>query len=316
MVVRRARDRRCDAPGRVWRSAGGRCATRDGGAGFRARRGARSDLHGPPRGRGPPSRGAHGDPTAGRRPDSLKLGAAGTVDLGVLDIQDLAIARERGTDLVAIGALVERPLAALIAQPSSTRPRDLDGQDRRRLRAAVGPGVRARDRRPRRRRLLESIKQVTIGFAPVSGCCRKVDAVPAFWNAEGVALRRAGCHVHEFRVEDYGAPRVPRGGARDLAQTLDARPRRSWRAAWPLVGDGDRAVLRDPVPGEARGRRAGRWRRTSELVRAQLRRRASALRAVPEASTAACSSSGRTSTPASAPSSRGGPTSPAPSPSA
>jgi len=65
-------------------------------------------------------------PAAG--PDALKLVASGRVDLGVLDIHDLAIAREQGTDLVAIGALVGRPLAALIARPGVERPRDLEGR--------------------------------------------------------------------------------------------------------------------------------------------------------------------------------------------
>src|SRR3954462_12833184 len=46
----------------------------------------------------------------GAGPDSGKLVAGGKVDLGVLDIQDLALARERGVDLVGIGALVGRPL--------------------------------------------------------------------------------------------------------------------------------------------------------------------------------------------------------------
>src|SRR4029453_2835831 len=57
-----------------------------------------------------------------------KMVPPGTVELGVLDIHDLAIAREQGTDLVAVGALVGRPLAALIAQPDVARPRDLEGR--------------------------------------------------------------------------------------------------------------------------------------------------------------------------------------------
>jgi ABC-type nitrate/sulfonate/bicarbonate transport system substrate-binding protein len=36
-----------------------------------------------------------------------------------------------------------------------------------------------------------------------------VDAVTAFWNAEGVALKRRGVETREFRVDDYGAPRYP-----------------------------------------------------------------------------------------------------------
>jgi NitT/TauT family transport system substrate-binding protein/putative hydroxymethylpyrimidine transport system substrate-binding protein len=147
--------------------------------------------------------------TPGSGPDSLKLVASGKVDLGVLDIHDLAIARERGTDLVAVGALVGRPLAALIAQPRIARPRDLEGRtvgvsglpsDPAFLRAIVEHDGADYAR----------IRQVTIGFAAVSRLLsRRVDAVPAFWNAEGVALQRRGLPVHEFRVEDYGAPPYP-----------------------------------------------------------------------------------------------------------
>src|SRR5256885_9763938 len=64
----------------------------------------------------------------GSGPDSLKLLTTGRADIGVLDINDLGLARERGEDLVGVGALVQRPLAALIAQPSIKRPRDLDGK--------------------------------------------------------------------------------------------------------------------------------------------------------------------------------------------
>src|SRR5918994_7444647 len=50
----------------------------------------------------------------GGGPDALKLVASGRADLGVLDIHDLAIAREQGTDLVAIAALVARPVPAAV----------------------------------------------------------------------------------------------------------------------------------------------------------------------------------------------------------
>ena len=46
----------------------------------------------------------------------------------MLDIHDLALSRERGVDVVAIGALIGRPLAALLAQPGIDRPRDLEGK--------------------------------------------------------------------------------------------------------------------------------------------------------------------------------------------
>lgn len=58
-------------------------------------------------------------------PDGVKLVAAGRAQLALLDIHDLAIARQLGADIVAIGALIGRPLGALIAQPKIRRPREL-----------------------------------------------------------------------------------------------------------------------------------------------------------------------------------------------
>ena len=127
----------------------------------------------------------------------------------MLDIHDLAIAREQGSDLVAIGALVEEPLAALIARPGIERPRDLEGRT---------VGVSGLPSDPAFLRAIlehdgadyEDVRQVTIGFNAVSRLLSgRVDAVPAFWNAEGVALRQRGLDVEEFRVEEFGAPVYP-----------------------------------------------------------------------------------------------------------
>jgi putative hydroxymethylpyrimidine transport system substrate-binding protein len=141
--------------------------------------------------------------------DSLKLLAAGRADLAVVDIHDLGLARERGRDLVALGALVQRPLAAVIADPAVRRPRDLEGRrvgvtglpsDDAVLRAVVEDDGGDFDR----------VKRVTIGFSAVpSLIAGRVDAVVSFWNAEGVALRRRGVRTREFRVDDHGAPRYP-----------------------------------------------------------------------------------------------------------
>jgi putative hydroxymethylpyrimidine transport system substrate-binding protein len=141
--------------------------------------------------------------------DSLKLLAAGRADLSVVDIHDLGLARERGRDLVALGALVQRPLAAVIARPEIRRPRDLEGRrvgvtglpsDDAVLRAVVeADGAR-----------FDRVKRVTIGFSAVpSLIAGRVDAVVSFWNAEGVALRERGVRTREFRVDEHGAPRYP-----------------------------------------------------------------------------------------------------------
>ena len=141
--------------------------------------------------------------------DSLRLLEAGRADVAVVDIHDLGLALERGRDLVALGALVQRPLAAVIADPEIRRPRDLEGRrvgvtglpsDEAVLRAVVEDDGGDFDR----------VRRVTIGFSAVpSLIADRVDAVVSFWNAEGVALRHRGVRTREFRVDEHGAPRYP-----------------------------------------------------------------------------------------------------------
>jgi putative hydroxymethylpyrimidine transport system substrate-binding protein len=142
--------------------------------------------------------------------DSLKLLAAGRADMSVVDIHDLGLAREAGSDVVGVGALVQRPLAAVIARAGEIhRPRDLEGKrvgvtglpsDEAVLHAIMENDGGDYDK----------VRKVTIGFSAVpSLIAGKVDAVVAFWNAEGVALRLRGVKTREFRVDDYGAPRYP-----------------------------------------------------------------------------------------------------------
>ena len=158
--------------------------------------------------------------------DSLKLLAAGRADMSVVDIHDLGLAREAGSDVVGVGALVQRPLAAVIARRGEVRrPRDLEGRrvgvtglpsDEAVLRAVVEHDGGNYGR----------VKKVTIGFSAVpSLIAGSVDAVVAFWNAEGVALRERGVDTREFRVGDYGAPRYPELVLVVKRQTLEARDR-------------------------------------------------------------------------------------------
>ena len=141
--------------------------------------------------------------------DAVKLLVAGRTDLAVLDIHDLGLAREKGADLVAVLALVQRPLAAVLAQPAVRTPGGLQGRrvgvtgvpsDDAVLRSIVaGAGGD-----PRR------VRTVTIGFNAVPALlARRVAGATAFWNAEGVALRRRRPGIREFRVDAYGAPSYP-----------------------------------------------------------------------------------------------------------
>jgi putative hydroxymethylpyrimidine transport system substrate-binding protein len=56
----------------------------------------------------------------------------------------------------------------------------------------------------------DAVDRVTIGFEAVSALSAgRLDAATAFWNAEGVTLRRLDVPTREFRVDDHGAPRYP-----------------------------------------------------------------------------------------------------------
>jgi len=147
----------------------------------------------------------------GESTDSPKLLAAGRTDFAILDIHDLGIARQRGYDLVGTMPLVQRPLAAVIADGDGPvrRPRDLEGRtvgvtglpsDE----AVVDSEVAADGGDPAR------VRRVTIGFNAVSSLAAgKVDGATGFWNAEGVALRRQGIPIRVFKVDSYGAPPYP-----------------------------------------------------------------------------------------------------------
>jgi putative hydroxymethylpyrimidine transport system substrate-binding protein len=141
--------------------------------------------------------------------DPIKLLETARANFAILDIHDLALARERHQDIVGIMAIVERPLAAVIAAPQVHNPRELQGQkvgitgvpsDTAVLRSIVtGAGGDP-----------SKVKTVTIGFNAVQALLsHRVAAATAFWNDEGVTIQRARPGFHIFRVDQYGAPSYP-----------------------------------------------------------------------------------------------------------
>src|SRR5947207_770061 len=113
--------------------------------------------------------------------------------------------------LVGVAPIVQRPLASVIASDRTVvrSPSDLAGRivgvtglpsdD-----AVLDSVLRAGGVPP------EAVHRVTIGFQAVSSLAAgKVAAATAFWNAEGVTLRRQGIPIRVFRVDRYGAPRYP-----------------------------------------------------------------------------------------------------------
>ena len=219
--------------------------------------------------------------------DSLKLLAAGKADFSVVDIHDLGLARERGQDVVGVGAIVQRPLAAVIARAGVRRPRELEG---RRVgvtglpsdEAVLDSVVRADGGDPRQ------VRTTTIGFAAVpSLAAGKVDAVVTFWNAEGVALqaaRRAHARVPRGPLRRAALPRAGAGNQARDAAVGPGLVRASCRPCAPAPApppptcprasaavarrsQGDRAAHRRPAPRGGAGVRAAagaapsaRWR--------------------------------------------------------
>jgi putative hydroxymethylpyrimidine transport system substrate-binding protein len=139
----------------------------------------------------------------------LKLLQAGRVDLAISYEPELLLARDQGADLVAVGALVQKPLTSLMSlgDRAISRPQQLAGKrvgtsglayQSAYLRtiaeeAGVDPG---------------SIKETNVGFKLTQAMLSKqVDAtLGAFWNYEGVDLERRGRDPAILRMEDLGVP--------------------------------------------------------------------------------------------------------------
>jgi putative hydroxymethylpyrimidine transport system substrate-binding protein len=178
-------------------------------------------------------------------PDSLKLVNSGRAEVGVLDIHDLGLAAARGADVVGIGALVQKPLAAVIARSEVKRPRELAGKtvgvtglpsDDAVLNAVVTGDHGDFD----------AVKRLTIGFSAVPEMIQgKVDGVTAFWNAEGVVLHERGVKTSDFRVDRYGAPPYPEVVLFAKRSTVEKRGEQL-RGVLAALADGVRSVHEDP----------------------------------------------------------------------
>ena len=184
----------------------------------------------------------------GSSTDAVKLLVSGRADLAILDIHDLALAREAGRDVVGVMAVVQTPLAAVLAQPRIRTPRDLEGErvgvtglpsDDAVLRSIVAGAGGDPDR----------VRPTTIGFTAVrSMLTGRVAAATGFWNAEGVALRAQRPRTREFRVDDYGAPAYPELVLTVSRETLQDRAS-TVRATVAALARGYEEVLTDPESG-------------------------------------------------------------------
>jgi putative hydroxymethylpyrimidine transport system substrate-binding protein len=138
----------------------------------------------------------------------LKLLAAGKVDLAITYQPELLLSRDKGQQLVSVGALIQRPLSSIISLHGRVKtPRDLAGKtvgvtglpsDEASLRAVLAhAGVD-----PRR------VKTVDVGFNLVPALLsKKADAVlGAYWNVEAVELARQHRDPAVIRLDEAGVP--------------------------------------------------------------------------------------------------------------
>jgi len=139
----------------------------------------------------------------------LKLVAAGRTDLAISYEPEVALAREQGLDVVAIGALVNRPLTSLIWLNKSgiKGVADLKGK------TVATAGIPYQDKfletiLARANLKPEDVKAVNVGFgllpALVGGSAQAM--LGGYSNVEGVDLRRRGLGPVVTPVDRLGVP--------------------------------------------------------------------------------------------------------------
>jgi putative hydroxymethylpyrimidine transport system substrate-binding protein len=138
----------------------------------------------------------------------LKLLAARRVDMAITYEPELLLARDKGQDLVGVGALVQRPLSSLISLKGKVKaPQDLAGKrvgitglpsDDAALKAILDKAGVPRNR----------VKTVDVGFNLVpSLLSKKVDAIlGAYWNIEAVQLERQHKDPTVIPIDQAGVP--------------------------------------------------------------------------------------------------------------
>jgi putative hydroxymethylpyrimidine transport system substrate-binding protein len=182
----------------------------------------------------------------GASTDAISELEAGRVNFAILDIHDLALARAKGAPIVGILPIVQRPLAAVIAGPQISSPRELAGRtvgvtgDPSDL-AVLHSVVAGSGGDPAK------VHTVNIGFDAVADLLSgRVQAATAFWNDEGVTLQRRQPGFHVFRVDDYGAPSYPELVVCATRAGLNADPSRA-RALVKTLTEGYDAALAHPA---------------------------------------------------------------------
>jgi putative hydroxymethylpyrimidine transport system substrate-binding protein len=138
----------------------------------------------------------------------LKQVEAGQADLGISYEPEVLLARDKGARIAAVGALIQKPLTAIMSLHGRIKtPKDLKGarigtagipyQSAYLRTIASGAGVDP-----------ASIHEINVGFNLVpSMLSKKVDGtLGAFWNVEGVQLERQRKRPTIIKMDEAGVP--------------------------------------------------------------------------------------------------------------
>jgi ABC-type nitrate/sulfonate/bicarbonate transport system substrate-binding protein len=168
--------------------------------------------------------------------EGLRALTGGQAELAIVDLHDLALARERGRDVVAVMAVVQTPLAAVIARPSIRRAAELRGRP-------VGVTGRPGDLAVARAIAGGTVSPVRVRFGAVRALARRrVDAATGFWTDAGVALKG----FRTFRIDALNPPPYPELVLATSRETLTTQGP-VVRAAIRALRRGYEATIDDPA---------------------------------------------------------------------
>ena len=181
----------------------------------------------------------------------LTLLSSGKADIVVSYEPEVLLARDKGLDAVAIGALVQVPLTSIMSVGKKGL-KDVGDLEGKKVGTAGIPYQAAYLKTVAEQAGLDAgkVKEINVGFNLVgSMLSHRVDAtLGAFWNVEGVQLQRAHKDPHIIRIEKAGVPTYNELVL--VARGSDLRRRGElYRTFMQALARGHKAVRRDPQLG-------------------------------------------------------------------
>jgi putative hydroxymethylpyrimidine transport system substrate-binding protein len=151
----------------------------------------------------------------------IKQVAAGRVDLAISYEPEVLLARDQGLPVVAVAALVQRPLTSLMSRDPGVTPRKLKGG---RVGTAGIPYQSAYLKTILERSGVKpsSVEETNVGANLLPAMLsRKVDAtLGAFWNVEGIELAQRACPKSIRNCRDLTVTPVDQLGVPDYDELV------------------------------------------------------------------------------------------------